>query len=138
VKDEHVKDAAQDVAEGAAEDVPQDVAHDLASVPGQRSPSSPRHHRRRRRLCAARAEMGAQLGSSVAFGSGCGQALPGVRFNVYVGHSPPSIGGGSGLLYAILYAGLSSAPSTLRSLGCSPPSIGGDGGLLIKSWDLLT
>jgi len=37
-----------------------------------------RHHRRGRRLCASRAEMGAQLGSSVAFGSGCGQALPGV------------------------------------------------------------
>jgi len=45
---------------------------------GGAAPSSPRHHRRRRRLCAARAEMGAQLGSSVAFGSGCGQALPGV------------------------------------------------------------
>jgi len=41
-----------------------------------RAPSSPRHHRRR--LCAAHAEIGAQLGSSVAFGSGCGEALPGV------------------------------------------------------------
>ena len=41
---------------------------------GRRAPSPPRP--RRRRLCAARAEMGAQLGSSVAFGSGCGQALP--------------------------------------------------------------
>ena len=49
------------------------------SGPGRRAPSSPRHHRRRRRrLCAARAEMGSQLGSSVAFGSGCRQALPGV------------------------------------------------------------
>ena len=37
-----------------------------------------RHHRCRRRLCAAHAEMGAQLGSSAAFVSGCGQALPGV------------------------------------------------------------
>ena len=46
--------------------------------PGRRAPSSPRHHHRRRRLCAARAEIGAQLGSSVAFGSGCGQALPGM------------------------------------------------------------
>ena len=46
-------------------------------VPGRRAPSSPRHHRRCRRLCEARAEIGAQLGSSVAFGSGCGQALPG-------------------------------------------------------------
>jgi len=36
------------------------------SGPGRRVPSSPRHHRCRRRLCAARAEMGAQLGSSVA------------------------------------------------------------------------
>ena len=59
------------------------------SGPGRRVPSSRRH--RRRRLCAARTEMAAQLGSSVAFavlwaqlgsseafGSGCGQALPGV------------------------------------------------------------
>jgi len=50
--------------------VPQDVA------PGRHAPSSPRHHRRRRRFCAARAEIWAQLGSSVAFGSGCGQTLP--------------------------------------------------------------
>ena len=48
------------------------------SGPERRAPSSPRHHRRRRRLCAAGAEMGAQMGCSVAFGSGCGQALPGV------------------------------------------------------------
>jgi len=66
-----------DAAQGAVEDVPQDVAQTWPSGPGRRAPSSPRHHRRRR-LCAARAEMGAQLGSSVAFGSGCGQALPGV------------------------------------------------------------
>ena len=37
-----------------------------------------RHYRCRSRLCAAHAEIGAQLGSSAAFGSGCGQALPGV------------------------------------------------------------
>ena len=37
-----------------------------------------RHHHRCR-LCAAHAEIDAQLGSSVAFGSGCGQALPGCR-----------------------------------------------------------
>jgi len=37
------------------------------SGPGRRVPSSRRHHCRRCRLCAARAEMGAQLGSSVAF-----------------------------------------------------------------------
>ena len=60
MKDEHVKDAAQ----GVAEDVPQDVAQNLGE---RRAPSSPRHHRRRRLLCAARAEMRAQLGSSVAY-----------------------------------------------------------------------
>jgi len=53
---------------------------------------TPRHHRRRRRLCAARAEMGAQLGSSVAFGSGCGQALQGVPLKaplcLYLGPGP--------------------------------------------------
>ena len=68
----------KDAAQGAAEYVPQDVARTWPSGPGRRAPSSPRHHRRRRRLCASRAEMGAQLGSSVAFDSGCGQALPGV------------------------------------------------------------
>ena len=73
MKGEHVKDAAQ----GAVEDVPQDVAQDLPSGPERRAPSSPRH-RRRRRLCAARAEIWAQLGSSVAFGTDCGQALSGV------------------------------------------------------------
>ena len=41
MKDEHLKDAAQ----GVVEDVPQDVALDLASGPGRRAPSSPRHHR---------------------------------------------------------------------------------------------
>ena len=72
-----MKNAAQGAAEGVAEDVPQDVAQDLAF--GARAaraflatPPPPR------RLCAARAEMGAQLGSSVAFGSDCGQALLGV------------------------------------------------------------
>ena len=74
MKDEHVKDAAQ----GVAEDVPQEETYDLAF--GARAarallatPLPPP-----RRLCAALAEMGAQLGSLVAFGSGCGQALPGV------------------------------------------------------------
>ena len=36
-----------DAAQGVVEDVPQDVAQDLGFGPGQRSPSSPRHHRRR-------------------------------------------------------------------------------------------
>ena len=36
MKDEHVKDAAQNVAEGAAEGVPQDVAQELAL--GARAP----------------------------------------------------------------------------------------------------
>jgi len=75
-----VKDAAQDVAQGVAEDVPQDVAQDLAF--GARAarallatpPPPPPPSLRSSRL----AEMGAQLGSSVAFGAGCGQALPGV------------------------------------------------------------
>jgi len=68
------------------------------SGPGRRVPSSRRHHRRRRRLCAARAEMAAQLGSSVAFGAGCGQALPGMpRKRLYVYSSPVCRLGGDGL-----------------------------------------
>ena len=59
MKDEREKDAA--------EYVPQDVAHDLAFGAWQRASSSPRHHRRHRCLCAARAEMRVQLGSSVAY-----------------------------------------------------------------------
>jgi len=74
MKDGRVKDAAQ----GVVEDVQQDVAQDLGS--GARAarallatlPPPPPC------LCAVRAEMGAQLGSSVAFGYGCGQTLPGV------------------------------------------------------------
>ena len=54
VKDEHVKDAAKNVTEGAAEDAPQDVAQDLAfGARVARAPSSPRHHRHRRRLCSS-------------------------------------------------------------------------------------
>ena len=75
MKDEHLKDAAQDVAE----DVPQDVAQDLAfgawaARAFLATPPPPPPY-----LCAVRAEMGAQLGSSVAFGSGCRQTLPGVK-----------------------------------------------------------
>ena len=74
MKDEHAKDAAQ----GAAEDVPQDAAQNLAF--GARAarallatPPPPPC------LCAVRAEMGAQLGSSVAFGPphGGARTLPG-------------------------------------------------------------
>ena len=72
MKDEHVNDAAQ----GAVEDVPQDVARDLgfgarAARALLATPPPPPPY-----LCAARAEMGAQLGSSLAFGSG---TLPGCR-----------------------------------------------------------
>ena len=71
-----MKDAAQDFAERTFH---RTWCRDWPLGLGRRAPSPPRHHhRRRRRLCAARAEMRAQLGSSVAFGSGCGQALPGV------------------------------------------------------------
>ena len=58
--------------------MPQDVAQDLLAFGAREAPSLPRHHRRRRRLCASRAEMGAQLSSSAAFVSSCGQALPGM------------------------------------------------------------
>ena len=74
-QDEDVaEDVPQDVAQGVAEDVAKDVPQDVwrrtwPSGLGRRAPSSPRHHRHRRRLCAAHAEAGAQLGSSVAFGS---------------------------------------------------------------------
>ena len=70
-----------DMAQGVVEDVPQDVAQDLGfgaraarALPATPPPPPPC-------LCAVRAEMGAQLGqlgSSVAFGSGCGQTLSGM------------------------------------------------------------
>ena len=67
-----------DAAQGVVEDVPQDVAQDLgfgarASRALLATPPPPPPC-----FCEVCAEMGAQLGSSVAFGSGCGQALPGV------------------------------------------------------------
>jgi len=76
-----VKGVAQGVSQGAAEDVPQGVAqedlafgaraaHALLASPPQPPPPSLRSSRL--------ADMGAQLGSSVAVGSGCGKALPGV------------------------------------------------------------
>jgi len=77
MKGEHVKDAAQGVAEGVMGDMPQDVAQDLAFGPGRRVPSSPLATTAAAAVFA-HAEIGAQLGSSVAFGSGCGGELPGV------------------------------------------------------------
>ena len=75
MKDEHVKDAAQ----GVAEDVPQDVAQDLGfgARAARALPATPPPPPS---LCSSRfgAEMRAQLGSSVVFGSACGKALPGV------------------------------------------------------------
>ena len=76
-----MKDAAQDVAGDVSQDVRKDLLQDLAS--GARaarallatSPPPPPQSLRSSRL----AEIGAQLGSSVAFGSGCcGQALSGL------------------------------------------------------------
>ena len=72
----HVKDAPQEVAEDVQQDVAQDLAFGaratralLATPPPPLRPSlhSP-----------GLAEMGAELGSSAVFGSGCGQVLPGV------------------------------------------------------------
>ena len=73
-----MKDAAQGVAEDLLVTCHRTWRRTWPSGPGRRAPSSPRHHRRHRRLCAARAEIWAQLGSSVAFGSDCGKMLPGV------------------------------------------------------------
>jgi len=63
-----------------AEDVPQDVTQDLAFNFGARAARAllatpPPPPTLRSAQLALSAEMGAQLGSSVAFGSGCGQAL---------------------------------------------------------------
>ena len=74
MKDEHVNVSAQGVVEDVTQDVAQDLgfgaraARALLATPPPPPPC----------LCAVRAEIGAQLGSSVAFGSGCGQTLPGV------------------------------------------------------------
>ena len=67
-----------DVAQGVVEDVPQDMARDLgfrarAARALLTTPPPPPPC-----LCAVHAGMGAQLGSSVAFGSGCRRTLPGV------------------------------------------------------------
>ena len=75
MKDEHANDAAQ----GVVEDVPQDVAQDLgfrarAARALLATPPPPPPC-----LCGVRAEMRAQLGSSVAFGPphGGARTLPG-------------------------------------------------------------
>ena len=96
----------------------------LFSGPGRRTPSSPSHHRRRRRRhCAARAETGAQLGSSVAFGSGCGQVLPGVpRKSVYmmIFESPGTYGRNRRVLRCrdSLAQGIVGRVSESSALGC--------------------
>jgi len=81
VKDEHLKGVTQDMANVVAEDIPQGISQDLAfgaratcTLLATPPPPPPLSLLRSSRL----AEMGAQLGSSVAFGSRCGQALPGV------------------------------------------------------------
>ena len=81
MRDKPVKDAAQDVGEGVALGVPQDVAQELAfgaraALAFLASPPTPPPPPLC--SCAAHAEIEAQLGGSAAFGSGCGQALPGV------------------------------------------------------------
>jgi len=60
VKDEHAKDAAQ-LRRALRRACHRTWRRTWASGPGRRAPSSPRHHRRRRRLCASRAEMTGQL-----------------------------------------------------------------------------
>jgi len=69
-----VKDAALDVAEDVAEDVAQDLTFGARAASALLATSPLPPSLRSSRL----AEMRAQLGSSVAFGSGCGQVLPGV------------------------------------------------------------
>jgi len=69
MKDEYVKDAAQ----GAAGDVGRGAGLGLKGPGGARPP---RHATTA--AAAVSVQLRAQLGSSVAFGSGCGQALPGV------------------------------------------------------------
>ena len=88
MRDEPVKDAAQDVAEGAAEGVPKDMVKELAFR--ARAPrtflTSPVAT-----TTAAAVFVGTQLGSSAAFGSGCGQALPGVPRKAPLCLSPSSL-----------------------------------------------
>ena len=74
MKDEHVNDAAQGVVEGVTQDVAQDLGFRARAARALLATSPPPPPC----LCAIRAETGAQLGSSVAFGSGCWQTLPGV------------------------------------------------------------
>jgi len=79
LKDKHAKGVARDVTQDVAQDVAKDVAQDLTF--GARAtrallaalPPPPPSLR-----SSILAEMGAELVSSVAFGSGCRQALPGV------------------------------------------------------------
>ena len=79
VKDEHAKDAAQ-LRRALRRACHRTWRRTWASGPGRRAPSALLATPPQPPPClfAVRAEMGAQLGSSVAFGSGCGQTLPGV------------------------------------------------------------
>ena len=70
--------ARENVTQDVAEDVPQDAAQDVAFGGTGGAEGPPRHATTAAAavlLCAARTEILAQLGSSVAFGSGCGEAL---------------------------------------------------------------
>jgi len=73
-----VKDAAQDVAGDVSQDVRKDLLQDLASGPGRHAPFSPRHHRRRRSLCAARDSL--RLGRNWAAQWHLARAAVGKRF----------------------------------------------------------
>ena len=73
-----------DAVRGVVEDMPQDVAQDLgfrarAARALLATPPPPPPC-----LCESRAEMGTELGSSVAFGSGCGQSLQGVPCKAHI------------------------------------------------------
>jgi len=71
VKDECVKSVAKDVVEDVPQDVVQNLAFGARAARALLTTSPPPPSLRSSRL----AEMGAKLGSSVAFDSGCGQAL---------------------------------------------------------------
>jgi len=71
-----VKDSAQGASKDVAGDVPQDVRRLGLRGPGGARP--PRQATTAAVFVQLALRLGAQLGSSVALGSGCGQLLPGV------------------------------------------------------------